>query len=356
MLDHGLIQVILSEKIGLGAQSFEIDRLLGDASNRTYYRLHFRENDHPGSMILMELAEPEAFKTSEEKVTQSSIPVKELPYINILNHLAQSGIAVPKLYHYDKDAGWLLLEDLGDRTMEKEVSAGEQVAIQHYYEQAVDELIKIQTRGSRTGNKTCIAFGRAFDVPLLMWEFDHFLEYGIPYCASRPMTPTDLKEIRAQFLKIAEQLARLPRILTHRDYHSRNLMIYEKRIRVLDFQDALMGPHVYDLASLLRDSYTVLDEKQTDGLLAYYLDHIKRPLSQKHSPQAFRRLFDLMSIQRNLKAAGRFVYIHKAKNNPRFLPYIQQTLRYVTSNLNRYPELSIMRRLLLPYLKELRSA
>ena len=356
MLDHRKIETFLSQKIGLKVQQFSINRLLGDASNRTYYRLRFRENGHPGSMILMELAEPESFKTSEEKVMQSSIPVKELPYINILNHLTQSGIAVPKLYHYDKDAGWLLLEDLGDRTMEKEVSGKDEDTIQHYYEQAVDELIKIQTRGSRTGNKTCIAFGRAFDVPLLMWEFDHFLEYGIPYCASRSMTPTDLKEIRAQFLKIAEELARLTRILTHRDYHSRNLMIHEKKVWVLDFQDALMGPHVYDLASLLRDSYTVLDEKQADGLLAYYIDHIKRPLSQKHSPQAFRRLFDLMSIQRNLKAAGRFAYIHKAKNNPRFLPYIRQTLRYVTSNLNRYPELSVMRRLLLPYLKELQSA
>ena len=307
-------------------------------------------------MILMELAEPEAFKKSEERVTRSTIPVKELPYINILNHLAQSGIAVPKLYDYHKSSGWLLLEDLGDRTMEQEISGKGRDIIQHYYEQAVDELIKIQIQGSRPGNKTCIVFGRAFDVPLLMWEFDHFLEYGIPYYASRPMIPSDYKKIRAPFLKMAKELASLPRIFTHRDYHSRNLMIHHKRIWVLDFQDALMGPHVYDLASLLRDSYTVLDEKQVDSLLAYYLDRIKHPKGQKQSPQAFRRLFDLMSIQRNLKAAGRFVYIHKVKNNPRFLSYIPQTLRYVQSNLDRYPELSIIRRILEPYLQELGPA
>jgi N-acetylmuramate 1-kinase len=356
MLDHRKIEAFLAQKIGLKVQQFKINRLLGDASNRTYYRLHFRENGHRGSMILMELAEPEAFKKSEERVTRSTIPVKELPYINILNHLAQSGIAVPKLYDYHKSSGWLLLEDLGDRTMEQEISGKGRDIIQHNYEQAVDELIKIQTDGSQQRNTTCIAFGRTLDAPLLMWEFDHFLEYAIPYYASRPMLPSDYKKIRAQFLKMAEELASLPRIFTHRDYHSRNLMIHNKKIWVLDFQDALMGPHVYDLASLLRDSYTVLDEKQVDNLLAYYLDRIKHPMGQKQGPQAFRRLFDMMSIQRNLKAAGRFVYIHQVKNNPRFLPYVPQTLRYVQSNLDRYPELSIIRSILEPYLQELGPA
>jgi N-acetylmuramate 1-kinase len=356
MLDHKKIKAFLAQNIGQRVQPFNINRLTGDASNRIYYRLRFRENGHPDSMILMELAEPEAFKTSEERVTQSTFPVKELPYINILNHLAQSGIAVPKLYDYDKKSGWLLLEDLGDRTMEKEIRGKGRDAIKHYYEQAVDELIKIQTDGSQPGNTTCIAFGRAFDAPLLMWEFDHFLEYGIPYCASRPMTPTDHERVRAQFLKVAEELASLPRIFTHRDYHSRNLMIHERRIWVLDFQDALMGPHVYDLASLLRDSYTVLEDQMVDGLVTYYLDRIKPPMCRRQSAEAFRRRFDLMSIQRNLKAAGRFVYIHKVKKNPRFLPYIHQTLHYVKSNLKRYTELSDMRRLLEPYLEEPRPA
>lgn len=352
MFNHGKIKTILSKEMGLDIQSFKTGRLQGDASNRTYYRIRFRESGHPGSLILMQLAEPEAFKKSEEKVTRSAIPVRELPYVNILNHLARWGVSVPKLYFYDRAAGWLFLEDLGDLTVETEVKGKKRNVIQRYYEQAIDELVKIQRRGIRSRNKTCVAFGRAFDVPLFMWEFDHFLEYGIPYCAGQDLASQDRRKIHSEFLKIATELADLPRTFTHRDYHSRNLMIHQTRIWILDFQDALMGPHVYDLASLLRDSYTILDESLVDELVAYYRDCMTGPKSLRQSPAAFRRLFDLMSIQRNLKAAGRFVYIHQVKHNPGFLPYISQTLGYVKRNLEKYPELSHLRQLLGPYMEE----
>lgn len=353
MLDHKKITTFLSQKIGLQHQQFRINRLLGDASNRTYYRLHLERIGRPHSMILMELAEPEAFKKSEEKVSQSTIPIKELPYINILNHLARSGIAVPKLYYYNKAAGWLFLEDLGHRTVEQEIKGKGKKTIQRYYEQALDELVKIQDQGSHQGKYRCVAFGRTFDMPLVMWEFDHFLQYGIPYCARRAIKPSDRKKIRAAFLKIADELARLPRTFTHRDYHSRNLMVHRKRIWVLDFQDALMGPYVYDLASLLRDSYTILDNTLVNKLLDYYQDRSRSSVRQKQNPESFRRIFDLMTVQRNLKAVGRFAYISQVKNNPRFLRYIPQTLRSVKRNLDQYPELSTLRTLLQPYLQEI---
>jgi aminoglycoside/choline kinase family phosphotransferase len=353
MLDHSRIKTVLRKKIGLGIKLFDAERLQGDASNRTYYRLRFQSNGHPGSLILMELAEPEAFKQSEEKISRSTIRIQELPYINILNHLAHAGVAVPKLYFYDRTAGLLFLEDLGDRTMEQVVKGKGRAAIRGYYERAINELIKIQTVGARSSPKRCVAFGRAFDTALLMWEFDHFLEYGIPYCSGRSPAPDDGRKIRTGFFKIARELSGQPRTFTHRDYHSRNLMIHRNRIWVLDFQDALMGPHVYDLASLLRDSYTVLDEPFVDELVGYYRDSIRGRGGRRLGAEAFRRLLDLMSIQRNLKAAGRFVYIHQVKRNPAFLPYIPQTLNYVRNNLEKYPELSPLRLLLKPYLEEL---
>ena len=236
--------------------------------------------------------------------------------------------------------------------MEKIVKEKSGTTVQRLYERAVDELVRIQTEGTRKRNSKCIVFGRAFDVPLLMWEFDHFLEYGIPHCAGRAIFPFDRKDIRTEFRKIAVTLARLPKIFTHRDYHSRNLMVHKRKIRVLDFQDALLGAHIYDLASLLRDSYTRLDESLVDSLLAYYRDRMKGCLGRGDSAQSFRRLFDLMSIQRNLKAVGRFAYIDKVKKNPRFLTYIPQTLGYVRLNLSRYPELSRIANTLGPYLEE----
>jgi aminoglycoside/choline kinase family phosphotransferase len=161
--------------------------------------------------------------------------------------------------------------------------------------------------------------------------------------------------LRAAFQPIVSELAAQPRCLTHRDYHSRNLMLYRDRIWLLDFQDALLGPPHYDLASLLRDSYIALSDDLIDTLLDDYVrlsGQAGRPIAD---PAAFRRLFDLTSVQRNLKAAGRFVYIAKVKRNPNFLPSIPRTLGYVRANCRRYPELKPLAELLAPLVPELSS-
>jgi aminoglycoside/choline kinase family phosphotransferase len=122
---------------------------------------------------------------------------------------------------------------------------------------------------------------------------------------------------------------------------------------VLDFQDALLGPASYDLASLLRDAYIQLDEDLVDGLIDYFMDGMPAQGRGRFDRAAFRRLFDLTSIQRNLKAAGRFVYIDRVKHNPKFLADIPRVLGYVKRNLLKYPELGTLRAHLTPYVAEL---
>ncbi|MBI3595541.1 MAG: phosphotransferase [Nitrospirae bacterium] len=355
MLNRETVLTILNTKLGEGTSNMVIRALRGDASNRSYYRLHYTYQGRPATMILMELAEPEAFKKSEETVSTSTIRIDELPYMNILHHLARSHVAVPKLYFYDPKAGLLFLEDLGDQTLETELKACSAGGVQQYYRLAIDELLKIQGPATRDRDPKCIAFGRAFDVPLLMWEFDHFLEYGVEARTGVSIKPGDRETIRGAFLKISETLAMEPPFLTHRDYHSRNLMVHRDRIWLLDFQDALMGPCVYDLASLLRDSYAVLPEPMVDELINYYLEQQPTWInsgSKKQDRTLFRKRFDFMSIQRNLKAAGRFVYIDVVKKKGHLLPYIPQTLGYVWRNLNRYEELKTLRDVLQPYVVE----
>jgi N-acetylmuramate 1-kinase len=343
----------ISQRLGLPFHQVSVEPLRGDASNRTYYRAVLFQDNEQKSYVVMKLADPEAFKASEEKITTSTMTIRELPYLNIQRHLSQCGVAVPKIYFYDQEAGVLLLQDLGDQMFQKAVFGFDRTAQQRNYRMAIDELLKIQIRGNRMADGTCIAFGRAFDVPLLMWEFDHFLEYGIEQANHQPMARQDRDEIRALFLPVAEILVKQPRHLVHRDYHSRNLMIYEDRVWVLDFQDALMGPCVYDLASLLRDSYMRLEEDFVDEMIEYYLQKKESMDRVKLERPAFRRLFDLMSIQRNLKAAGRFVYIHRVKKNEQFLQYIPQTLGYVRRNLEKYPELGRLKGLLGRYCRDL---
>jgi hypothetical protein len=167
------------------------------------------------------------------------------------------------------------------------------------------------------------------------------------------MCAEDFRPVRAAFQAIAELLAGQPRVFTHRDYHSRNLIVDGARLGVIDFQDALMGPAAYDLASLLRDAYIALDEALIDELIAAYLDRMEQAGAGLGDRAAFRRLFDLTSIQRNLKAAGRFVYIDRVKKNPKFLADIPRVLGYVRRNLETYPELATLRKHLTPYVPEL---
>lgn len=330
----------------------ELTPLAGDASNRRYYRLTLAGGP-PHSVILMQLAEPEGFKQSEEAVSGATHAITELPFLNVMSHLAKAEVPVPALHYYDQAAGLLYLEDFGDVTLAEAVSSADAATLESRYKQAINVLVQMQVKATTPADPGCLAFHRSFDVPLLMWEFDHFLEYGVVARRGTPMCADDWTAIRKECERISELLAGQPRVFVHRDYHSRNLMVDGVRLGVIDFQDALLGPATYDLASLLRDAYIRLDESLIDGLVDYYLDQLAERRHVWANRAAFRRLFDFTSIQRNLKAAGRFVYIDRVKGNPKFLADIPRVLSYVKRNLDKYPDLETLRKHLTPYVPEL---
>jgi hypothetical protein len=347
--DQPLVARTVATRLPFRAALETLTPLPGDASNRRYFRLGLSGGR---SAILMQLAEPEAFKQSEEAVS-GTVATTELPYLNVRRHLAKAGVAVPVLYYYDQAAGLLYLEDFGDLLLVQACKDGRSEKTVRLYHRAIETLVRIHTGATSPADPSCIAFQRAFDVPLLMWEFDHFLEYGVVARHGKPMCADDFLPVRSEFQRVAELMAAQPRVFTHRDYHSRNLMVDGERLGVLDFQDALMGPAAYDLASLLRDAYLALDEALIDELIAAYLDCMDRAGAGLGDRASFRRLFDLTSIQRNLKAAGRFVYIDRVKKNPKFLADIPRVLGYVRRNLAKYPELATLRKHLRPYVPEL---
>ncbi|RMH09630.1 MAG: aminoglycoside phosphotransferase [Nitrospirae bacterium] len=339
------------------ARAASLVPLAGDASNRRYYRLFLDDSPLP-SVILMQLAEPEAFKASEEAIGTSAEPIDELPFINVHRHLSAAGITVPTLYWYDQARGLLYLEDFGDTSLLTACAKD----IQHqrtWYPQAIDLLVHMQLHATHSLGHRCLALTRSFDISLFLWEFDHFLEYGIAARQGSPLATREEHRIREEFRKIVHWLASQPYVFTHRDYHSRNLMVSRGQIGVLDFQDALMGPPTYDLASLLRDSYIRLEEGIVDMLLDRYREQMMQSVSAEMQDrllladhEAFRRLFDFTSIQRNLKAVGRFVYIERVKHNPKFLADIPRTLAYVQNTLQKYSELHRLYELLRPYIPE----
>ena len=350
--DRALVAATVESRLPFKGQFKSLTPLAGDASNRQYFRIELT-GAAARPVILMQLAEAEAFKQSEEAVSGAAHQVTELPFLNILSHLSKAGVSVPRLYHYDQPAGLLYLEDFGDLTLSEACREASAADLEARYTQAVDALVHMQSKATSPADPNCLAFHRSFDVPLLMWEFDHFLEYGIVARQGKPMCADDHLPIRGEFEKIAELLAGQPRVFVHRDYHSRNLMVDGARLGVIDFQDALMGPATYDLASLLRDAYIELDEALIDRLIDRYLDQLAAHRQVWTNREAFRRLFDFTSIQRNLKAAGRFVYIDRVKGNPNFLADIPRVLNYVKRNLLKYPELATLRKHLTPYVPEL---
>ena len=356
--DPTLISETLQTQLPFISRLQHCSPLAGDASNRRYYRLHL-VGSPVSSIILMQLADPEGFKASEEAVSETSADIQELPFVNVLRHLRQVGISVPVLYYYDESAGLVYLEDFGDVTLVQACAGVEKEKMERLYVQAIDRLVEMHLRATFPGNVSCLAFRRRFTETLLMWEFEHFLEYGITARRGTPMLDKDEYAVRKEFQKIAEWIATQPRVFTHRDYHSRNLMVNNEQLGVIDFQDALMGPATYDLASLLRDSYVELEEDLIDRLIDRYIEGLSEGLESTLQARmlltnraAFRRLFDFTSIQRNLKAAGRFVYIDQVKSNPNFLADIPRTLGYVRRNLEIYPELQTLRTHLTPYIPE----
>jgi aminoglycoside/choline kinase family phosphotransferase len=225
----------------------------------------------------------------------------------------------------------LALEDLGDVTLQAHVGAGSAAEHAALYDEAVDLIDVFQRRGRDLASDRYLPYGVAFDAAKLTWEFDFFLKHFLEGYRGVLWAPGEREALRAELLAIAEELAAEPRVLCHRDYHSRNLMVHRGRLAIIDFQDARMGPDTYDLASLLRDSYVEIGDALRDRLLVRFLARGEAGAD----PERFRARFDLMSLQRNLKALGTFGFQTAARQNPVYIQYIPRTLRHVRDNLHR---------------------
>jgi len=369
MIDSKQLSTILGETFHFPIKTLNITPLFGDASSRIYYRVTWEEEGLGRSAILMAMAHSAGAKITAEIGGGGRSEINEIPFINVQKHLSACKIPVPEIYAYRGSLGWMLLEDLGDVSLHAHVAqyVENSQARLDVYKNAIDLLIDMQCRATQAPKRSTIAHLRHFDSALFLWEFEHFIEYGMAHrtaFGTTQLAPPSLPaakraELMAHFLKISTALAALPQVFTHRDYHSRNLMIQSGpdgiKIRVIDFQDALMGPPEYDLASLLRDSYVELPETVIDELIAYYLETAQQVagVEKQRDALAFRKSFDLISIQRNLKAAGRFIFIDKVKKKDHLLPYVTPTLNKVKHSLLKYPHLEALHRLLADYVPEL---
>jgi aminoglycoside/choline kinase family phosphotransferase len=213
----------------------------------------------------------------------------------------------------------------------------------------------MQQRGAALASADYPPYAIAFDVEKLTWELEFFVKHYLVACRGASLDDDTREALRQEWSGIVDELAAEPRVLCHRDYHSRNLMLHRGSLFIIDFQDARMGPATYDLASLLRDSYVDLPAFQVDGLISYFRELTRGALAARADDEAeFRRRFDLMALQRNLKALGTFGYQTTARGNTVYMQYIPRTLSYVKANLAPYRRFDRLREILAGTVAELR--
>ncbi len=321
-----------------------IQPLKGDASQRAYYRV----GNAPDSHVVMVMP-PGTTLVSEEVV--SGPPPTELPFLDVQRYLAGLGVRVPKISRYDEAASVLVLEDLGDTTFEGALQNG--IERELLYGRATDALAELRARAEARPEPTSIAFKRHFDAGLYEWELHHFREFGLEAWSGKQPTSAERAELDRHFAELARTLAAAPKGFTHRDYQSRNIMVLGDSLVMIDFQDALQAPRQYDLVALLRDSYVELVPALVDRMLDRYIQSFERASGQRIEVAPFKVFFDLLTVQRKLKDAGRFEFIHRVKRNPGFLSAIPASLRYVRAALDRLPQLGLLREILVRYVPQL---
>jgi aminoglycoside/choline kinase family phosphotransferase len=322
---------------GLTTSVGKVVALTGDASDRRYFRVLLADHD---PIVLSLHAGP--------------IDVETLPFVLVARLLRAIPLPVPAILHYSNALGILGLQDLGDVTLQAHLGVASRAEHAALYRQAVGLIATLQQRGLELASNEYPPYGVAFDVEKLTWELEFFVKHYVMAYRGVPLSDTVRAALREEWAGIVHELAAEPRVLCHRDYHSRNLMLHQGSLYIIDFQDARMGPDTYDLVSLLRDSYVDLTPSQVDELIAYFLA-LSRPHGAGPADAAeFRRRFDLMALQRNLKALGTFGYQTTSRGNPVYIQYIPRTLSYVGANLGSNPRFARLRELLSGPIAELR--
>lgn len=315
-----LLQQWLAEV--LGAADFDIRPASADASFRRYFRVT---------------------RGSDSWIAMDAPPDKEdmEPYVRVASMLVAVGVNAPRVLHQNSAQGFLLNSDLGARTYLQELENGGNV--EALYGDAMNALLRIQGGGdehARTLPK--------YDEALLRREMSLFPEW---FCA-RHLSMEIGAEETAGLERIFDVLVRAaleqPRVFVHRDYHSRNLMVTDgarlgPNPGILDFQDAVHGPITYDLVSLLRDCYVAWPGEQVRGWVASYYRQARSLGLTEHADEAtFQRWFDLMGVQRHLKAIGIFARLWHRDGKPGYLKDIPRTLAYVSAVCAEHGELRFL--------------
>ena len=308
---------LTSASLWPGSSVAGFEPMRGDASTRSYARATVTGGGAPTSLVVMMMQDAAVALSSEELGVFGEGGPKEIAFVNVGRFLARHTDAVPAIHAVSPDSTLIVLEDVGDTPLWEAAEADPEAM----FGRALDLLADLAARAVDDGSG-CYAFVQSFDEKLFAWEFEHFLEYGVAGGEAALVAAS-----RAELRAVAARLAALPRVFAHRDYHAWNIHVHEGRLRLIDFQDALLAPALYDVASLMTDRITperiTLDIE--DRLLARFFD--RQTAGRLASLDATRAAYRLIALQRVLKVVGRFHYLAEVKGKPHYLGMLPAVCR-----------------------------
>lgn len=311
-------------------KSYSMKHMAGDASGRQYFRIFLEDEETCVLMISSDTSSKEFGRGNQFD-----------DFLSMTFALDNAEIAVPRIFAKDSDSGTMLLEDLGDLTLYSLI----QTSLENKYGQmkkAVDLLIDFQEKLNKRLNCNSAGDKRSFNAGMLMNEYFHFHEYMVEKRIYHPSWQSLRGKVRPLFKSMLRELQSIPFVLSHRDFQSKNIMAGEDRFYLIDYQDALMAPVVYDLVALLRDSYVVLSDEELFSLMSYYWEKSELAQNIIRDREIFERQFHLQTVQRKMKDAGRFMFINQVKGDSRFLKFVSPSLKYVRKSLAKLDKMELI--------------
>jgi aminoglycoside/choline kinase family phosphotransferase len=309
----------------LGREKATAQPLSGDGSQRLFWRLCFPDGSHciailPGGREAAQMAEARSAWL-------------------IGGHLHRAGVPVPEPFAHDPDSGLILCEDLGEVRLYDHLHGGRGAGegeVLRLYGEAVRELARMQIRGGEGFQESWCWQTARYDRELMLErESGYFLQ---ALCRDLLGLEPDRDALAREFASIADRAAAAPATyFLHRDYQSRNLMLTNGTLRIIDFQGGRRGPLAYDLASLLIDPYVGLPERVQEELLEEYLQEMVQLTG--YDPDRFREEYRYLALQRNLQILGAFAFLGGQRGKGFFLPFIGPALRSLGARLAS-PELN----------------
>jgi aminoglycoside/choline kinase family phosphotransferase len=304
-----------------GLEGFRVEPASGDASFRRYFRVTLSD----GTTLIAMDAPPDREDSST--------------FVQVAERFREAGLHVPAIEALDLVQGFLLLEDLGSRHY---LDLLDEASVEQLYSDALSALISLQTCGPQQGLPP-------YDAELLQREMALFTDWLLERHLGLALDDADQAMLEDSFHLLTESALAQPRVCVHRDYHSRNLLVPPagQTPGIIDFQDAVIGPVTYDLVSLLKDCYIAWPLERVDHwAMGYFERAVQSGVLRAEHEAHFLHWFDLMGVQRHLKAAGIFARLRHRDDKSGYLKDIPRTLGYIVAIAGRHPELAGLARLI----------